>query len=219
MRFCCCFLRAWVSLACYLQPNRWTALLLIGGLIPPVWVAGLFIALVNGREASTGSFVAPFVIAAIQILGLWFAWYAYDPRSAGQALAAVEGATAVYQVKKGHHMLGAFTGIGAVSQWRRSTSQPVKHVQSPPALPMHKAAHPAVTPLAQSLKDLAVLHAEGSLSDDEFALAKARLLGPGRPQSASDPGRGDLRPQEGGSQQPRVPLGRSGGYATPPRSS
>ena len=43
--------------------------------------------------------------------------------------------------------------------------------QEPPA-----AAAPAADPIAQ-LKDLAELHAQGVLTDEEFAVQKARVLG------------------------------------------
>jgi hypothetical protein len=43
-----------------------------------------------------------------------------------------------------------------------------------------QAAEPPADPIAQ-LKELAQLHADGRLTDDEFAAFKAKLLGPATP--------------------------------------
>lgn len=62
------------------------------------------------------------------------------------------------------------TILSAADAWRnRSTTQP------PPPTPA--SSTPAADDVATKLANLASLHASGALADDEFAAAKARLLG------------------------------------------
>jgi Short C-terminal domain len=55
-------------------------------------------------------------------------------------------------------------------QYQQPSSQ-----QAPPA--PEPAAAPASSPMLDQLNQLAALHQQGVLSDDEFAAAKAKLLG------------------------------------------
>jgi len=49
--------------------------------------------------------------------------------------------------------------------------------QAPPAPEPPPAAAPASSPMLDQLNQLAAMHQQGILSDDEFAAAKAKLLG------------------------------------------
>lgn len=109
----------------------WTLLLLAVALIPPVWLGSAF----ASDTSDDSNLYGPFILAALELVGLWVLWYQHDPKSAGQALAVTEGAAAAYHVKQGRPVLGAITAAGAVSQWEHSTSlpsgQPVPRSQQP----------------------------------------------------------------------------------------
>ena len=83
--------------------------------------------------------------------------------------------------QKGHNEVGialeaAGTSVigvsGAAAQEPQSTSQAV--TESQPTTISQPAAEPTI---AGHLRELADLHCEGILSDDEFASAKAKMLG------------------------------------------
>jgi hypothetical protein len=64
-------------------------------------------------------------------------------------------------------------------RWEQPGSYPEpepepQYVQAPP--PPAAPAEPAADPIAQ-LKELAALHADGVLTDEEFAAQKAKILG------------------------------------------
>ena len=73
----------------------------------------------------------------------------------------------------------AVSGRVARRQAARYDEQQPRYVEAPPP---QQYAPPAPAPTAQDeqiakLQDLAQLHAQGVLSDEEFAAAKARILG------------------------------------------
>jgi Short C-terminal domain len=55
--------------------------------------------------------------------------------------------------------------------------QPPSYQQAPPAPAPPPAPAAAPSPMIDQLNQLATLHQQGILSDDEFAAAKAKLLG------------------------------------------
>jgi len=164
----------------HLIRTRWAVTLFFVALVPPIWMAAVFIALFNGAEMDGAAAVPPIVIAIVQIIGLWTAWYANDPKSAGQALAVAEGAAAAYHVKHDRPVLGAITGAGAVAQWNHSSRLPSAQPRSVGPSP---GLIPAGSPLGQALGQLALSHARGELSDEAFELAWDRLLHPPPPDA------------------------------------
>lgn len=109
----------------YFVRTWWAALLLLVGIIPAAWAAVLVHRVLTDPSADLdGSALAPFVIAALELIALWGAWHFHDPKSAGQALAIAEGAIAANHIKNDRPVLGAVTSFGAVSQWQHSTSLP-----------------------------------------------------------------------------------------------
>jgi hypothetical protein len=62
---------------------------------------------------------------------------------------------------------------------RISNLEAQQYQQAPPAPapPPAPAAAPAASPMLDQLNQLAALHQQGILSDEEFAAAKAKLLG------------------------------------------
>ena len=56
-------------------------------------------------------------------------------------------------------------------------AEQAQYQQAPPAPAPPPAAAPAPSPMIDQLNQLATLHQQGILSDDEFAAAKAKLLG------------------------------------------
>jgi len=61
------------------------------------------------------------------------------------------------------------------NRWAAQEPQPT-YYDAPPPPPPPPPAPPAADPIEQ-LKELAVLHSQGILTDDEFATQKAKLLG------------------------------------------
>lgn len=55
--------------------------------------------------------------------------------------------------------------------------QQQQYYQEPPPAPAPVAAAPAEDPAITKLKELAELHNQGILTDEEFAASKAKLLG------------------------------------------
>jgi Tfp pilus assembly protein PilP len=69
--------------------------------------------------------------------------------------------------------------ISQLEQQQQYQQQPYQQpYQQPPAPPEAPAAAPAASsPMIDQLNQLASLHQQGVLSDDEFAAAKAKLIG------------------------------------------
>jgi hypothetical protein len=127
--FCVLLAPAVITAVLLLVVHRWWVLLLFAlSLIPPVWLGWAFMS----ETAGEANLYWPFILAVLEIIGLWLVWYSHDSESAGEALAVAEGAAAVYHVKKGRRVLGAMTAAGAVSQWKRSAAQPPKPDRTPP---------------------------------------------------------------------------------------
>jgi len=63
-----------------------------------------------------------------------------------------------------------------ISNLEAQQQQP-SYQQAPPAPAPPPAAAPAPSPMIDQLNQLAALHQQGVLSDEEFAAAKAKLLG------------------------------------------
>jgi len=61
------------------------------------------------------------------------------------------------------------------NRWAAQEPQPT-YYDAPPPPPPPPPAPPAADPIEQ-LKELAALHSQGILTDDEFATQKAKLLG------------------------------------------
>jgi hypothetical protein len=61
------------------------------------------------------------------------------------------------------------------NRWAAQEPQPSYYDAPPPPPPPPPQAAPAADPIEQ-LKELAALHSQGILTDDEFATQKARLL-------------------------------------------
>jgi hypothetical protein len=61
------------------------------------------------------------------------------------------------------------------NRWAAQEPEP-QYYDAPPPPPPPPAAAPAPDPIEQ-LKELAALHSQGILTDDEFATQKAKLLG------------------------------------------
>jgi hypothetical protein len=62
-------------------------------------------------------------------------------------------------------------------QQQQGYPQQQGYQQAPPAPEPPPAAAPASSPMLDQLNQLAAMHQQGILSDDEFAAAKAKLLG------------------------------------------
>ena len=63
------------------------------------------------------------------------------------------------------------------NRWGSRTPMPTSSSsQSRPTRPLPRPAAPAADPI-QQLKDLADLHTQGILTDEEFAVQKAKILG------------------------------------------
>lgn len=157
----------------YLKSTWWAGVLFFVALIPPIWVGALVIALFNGAQIDGSAAIPPIIIAVLQILALWCGWYAHDPKAAGEALAIVEGASAAYDVKKGHPVLGAVTGVGAVSQWQYSASQ----AAASPAPVAHQEPHnPEIVSMAQGLRNLANTYLHNDITDQQLMYNLNRIV-------------------------------------------
>ncbi len=193
----------------YRERKAWAWWLLALSLVPPAWAAVLMSMILtdSAEDLSAAAVAVPFVIAAAQLIGMWVAWYRHDPKSAGQALAVTEGIAAAHHAKNKRMGWAAITGAAAVSQWQHSSNLPTGRApagKDPKGLPPHmepvrnqtaEVSQNAGTPpsppqrdsssgseVAKALSQLADLHQQAALTDEEFAVAKQRVLGQRSPE-------------------------------------
>ena len=112
-----------IGFIAWVQMKRWIWWFFVGSLSPPIWALIVFASLFseNGDDPSTLAIVAPFILSGIEVIVLWVIWHDHDPRSAGMALAAVEGVVAIDHARNKRPIWAAVTGAGAVSQWVSSS--------------------------------------------------------------------------------------------------
>jgi Short C-terminal domain len=67
--------------------------------------------------------------------------------------------------------------ISDLEAQQNQQAPPDQYQQAPPPPPPPPAAPPASSPMIDQLNQLAALHQQGVLTDDEFSAAKAKLFG------------------------------------------
>jgi hypothetical protein len=88
--------------------------------------------------------------------------------------AAVVGGTAY---AAGHHMANKSAQQAQQEDEQNERIGDLEQQQAPPAPAEPAPAAAASSPMVDQLNQLAALHQQGVLSDDEFTAAKAKLLG------------------------------------------
>jgi hypothetical protein len=88
--------------------------------------------------------------------------------------AAVVGGSA-YAV--GHHMATKSAAQADQEEEQNERISELEQPQAPPAPAQQAPAAAATSPMLDQLNQLATLHQQGVLTDDEFTAAKAKLLG------------------------------------------
>jgi Short C-terminal domain len=91
--------------------------------------------------------------------------------------AAVVGTAAHVGASSANKSAQAQANAQAQAQQSADQSQQIAELQAQQAAMAAPAAAPAVDPMMAELQNLASLHTSGILSDEEFAAAKAKLLG------------------------------------------
>lgn len=91
--------------------------------------------------------------------------------------AAVVGTAAHVGASSANKSAQAQANAQAQAQQSADQSQQIAELQAQQAAMAAPAAAPAVDPMMAELQNLANLHTSGILSDEEFAAAKAKLLG------------------------------------------